>query len=720
MAASLFSQSWYRVADLQVRLRRHADVHRHIYRDQVWFILQDHATGQFHRFTPEAWHLIALMDGERSLQTIWEQASVELGDAMPSQDEVIDLVSRLFNANLLHSDSVPDIELLNRRYRNQKRKRQLQKVKSPLAIRIPLMDPERFLGSTEKFVRPLISVWGLLLWLAAVVTGTVLAGLHWDALTHNASDRILSLENVLLIALIYPVVKAIHELGHAYTVKRWGGEVHEIGIMLLVFFPVPYVDASAASAFHSKYQRMVTGAAGILVESFIAALVMCIWTLVEPGAVRAIAFNTMLIAGVSTLLFNGNPLLRFDAYYVLADWLEIPNLGTRGNQYLGYLVKRYILGISTLESPVTTRKEGAWLAGYVTVSYVYRLLIMVAIALFIAGQYFFIGTLLAIWLMFATLILPLVKMMKKTTNDPAIEERSGRLWGVVTGVLLAIVITLGVIPFPLATVVEGVISPPEQSMVRVHTGGFVEDIAVESGSIVDGGQLLVQLADPELKAQQAVLEANYQEALAQYQASVDERTAAELNREVVRFRKEELDNKKQQTTTLAVTSPQAGTFFINSDYSRSRDSLTGRYLPRGELLGYVMADDAALTVMIPEDAIELVRNNTRGIEARFVSARDRSLKAEVLRIAPASTRQLPSSVLTLNGGGRIAANPDTSQGLQSFGRYFQLELTLEPSSEKAATRLNERVYVLFQHDPEPLIWRWARDVRRVFLRQLDV
>ncbi|MTI15004.1 biotin/lipoyl-binding protein [Sansalvadorimonas verongulae] len=712
MSVSLFSQQWYRVAELQVHLRRHADVHRHTYREQVWFVLQDHATGQFHRFTPEAWHIIALMDGERSLQTIWEQASMELGDAMPSQDEVIDLVSRLFNANLLHSDSVPDIELLNQRYRNQKRKRQLQKVKSPLAIRIPLMDPERFLRRTEPFVRPLISRWGMLFWLGVVVAGIVLAGLHWEVLTKNVSDRILSLENVLLIALIYPFVKTIHELGHAYIVKRWGGEVHEIGIMLLVFFPVPYVDASAASAFHSKYQRMLTGAAGILVESLIAALAMIVWTLVEPGAVRAIAFNTMLVAGVSTLLFNGNPLLRFDAYYVLADWLEIPNLATRGNQYLGYLVKRYILNIPNQESQVTTRKEGLWLAGYVTVSYVYRLFIMVAIALFIAGQYFFIGTLLAIWLMVMTLVMPLMKIIKKAMGEPSIEEHSSRLWGLVTGVVVTVVAAFGMIPFPLSTVAEGVILPPEQSMVRVRTGGFVQQLAIGSGDTVEEGQLLAQLADPELVAQQAVLEANYQEALVQYQASVDDRTAAELNREVVRFRKEELENKKQKTQRMTVNSPQTGVFYLDAG-----DSLNGRFLPRGELLGYVIADNTALTVMVPEDAIELVRNNTRAVEARFVSARDVSLSAEVVRIAPASTRQLPSRILTLAGGGKIASNPDESEGVHSFGRYFQLELALD---DKSSTRLNERVYVRFSHDPEPLVFRWVRDLRRLFLRQLDV
>ncbi len=713
MSASLFSQSWYRVADMVVRLRRHADVHRHLYRGQVWFVLQDHATGQFHRFTPEAWHIIGLMDGSRSLQTIWEQACRQLGDAMPSQDEVIDLVSRLFRANLLNSDSVPDIDLLHERFRSMERKRLLQKVKSPLAIRIPLVDPERFLSQTQSWVRPLISIWGMLLWCAVVVTGLVLAGLHWDALTNNVSDRILSLENVLLIALIYPFVKTIHELGHAYTVKRWGGEVHEIGIMLLVFFPVPYVDASAASAFHSKYQRMLTGAAGILVEAFIAAVAMVVWTLVEPGAVRAIAFNTMLVAGVSTLLFNGNPLLRFDAYYVLSDWLEMPNLATRGNQYIGYLVKRYVLNVDRLEPPVATRREGAWLAGYVTVSYIYRLFIMVMIALFIASEYFVIGTILAIWLVFMSVVMPLGKVLKKAFTDRALETRSARLWGITSCVLAGIVVLLGFIPFPHATLAEGVMTPSEQSRVRARVSGFVETLAVQPASRVEAGQLLMHLSDPELAAQEKVLEANFREAQAQYQASVVDRTVADINREVARFRQEELANKRQQMAMMSINSPQAGQF-----YPPDTGTLEGRYLARGDLLGYVINyGDLPVTVMVPEDAIELVRNQTHEVEIRFVSDRSRPWSASVLRIEPAATRQLPSDILTLEGGGRIAANPDKDRGIQSFGRYFELELAL---ADGVQARLNERVYVLFRHDPEPLAYRWFRDIRRVFLRQLDV
>jgi putative peptide zinc metalloprotease protein len=337
---ALFSPSWYRVAALKPRIRAHAVIHRHAYRDKVWFVLQDHAAGRSHRFSPAAHHFIGLMDGERTVQQMWEAASAHLGDAAPTQEEVIRLLGQLHSADALLCDVPPDSMEVFRRHQRHERMEWRRRLWTPLALRFPLIDPDRFLERTLPVVRPLFGWLGALLWLAVVGTGMVLAASHWTDLTENVMDRVLAPQNLLLLWLVYPAVKALHELGHAYATKRWGGEVHEIGIMLLVLTPVPYVDASASWGFRDKYQRMVVGAAGIGVELFLGSLALFVWLSVEPGAVSSVAYNVMLISGISTLLFNGNPLLRFDGYYVLADAIEIPNLGTRANKYLGYLFQR--------------------------------------------------------------------------------------------------------------------------------------------------------------------------------------------------------------------------------------------------------------------------------------------------------------------------------------------------------------------------------------------
>ena len=173
------------------------------------------------------------------------------------------------------------------------------------------------------------------------------------------------------------MIKALHELGHASATKAGGGEVHDVGIILLVLLPVPYVEASAATVFKSKYRRAVVGAAGIAVELFVAAIAFYMWLLIEPGLLRAILFNVMLIASVSTLLFNGNPLLRYDAYYILADLIEIPNLAARSTRYWGYLIERYILGVRDAEAPEASRAEKAWFLFYGFASTLYRIFVTI-------------------------------------------------------------------------------------------------------------------------------------------------------------------------------------------------------------------------------------------------------------------------------------------------------------------------------------------------------
>src|SRR5208282_5178609 len=165
-----------------------------------------------------------------------------------------------------------------------------RRLASPLYLRLPLCDPDRFLDATVGLVRPLFSLWGLLLWLAVVGWGAEQAVLHWNALTHDFADRVLARDNILILALTFPVLKLLHELGHCYCAKIFGASVHEAGIMTLVVMPVPYVDVSPASAFTNKWRRALVGAAGMLTELFCAGIAMQVWVNAEPGLARAAAF----------------------------------------------------------------------------------------------------------------------------------------------------------------------------------------------------------------------------------------------------------------------------------------------------------------------------------------------------------------------------------------------------------------------------------------------
>lgn len=713
MSTSLFSSSWYQVSDIRFRLRNHAEIHRHIYRGQLWYVLQDRVSGQFHRFTPEAYQIIGKLDGGHTLQNVWEAACEILDEDMPTQDELISLISKLYRANILKSDVAPNIEDLRSRHKSIIRKKFFQKIKSPLGIRIPLFDPDAFLDRTKHFIDPIFSTVGLFLWLSLIIYALLMAGINWQSLSTNISDQVLGLQNLILIGLIYPVVKLIHEFGHAYALKRWGAEVHEMGIMFLVFFPVPYVEASEAISFPNKNHRMVVGAIGIIVESFLAAVAMLVWMYAEPGIVRSIAFNVMVISGVSTLLFNGNPLLKFDAYFVLADFLEMPNLGARSNQYVGYLIKKKLLRVKELDSPATSFKEGCWLLSYSISSFFYRFFVMLAIALFVASEYFFLGVLVAIWSIYLSFIQPLLKILAMPMTDEQLKPKKIKAYLIGISFVGALVMLLGVVPFPYSTTTHAVFQPTEKDFVRANVEGFITKLVATPGSKVDKGDLLIITEARELLAEAAILKAQVNEAEARYQANLDDTNRSEIIRKEIEYLKEEYEGKLDRESSLEILSEQSGIFNLADS-----EPLIGRYVGRGQLLAYVVDYNNMLAItLVNEDSINKVVNNTHAIEVKLSSASEHSYAASIKRVTPSSSFDLPSPVLTLDGGGLIAADPRQSQKLQAFNRHFFIELEINEASNKF---LEERVYVVFKHDPEPLFYRWYRDVRRVFLRQLDV
>ncbi|SDK71837.1 putative peptide zinc metalloprotease protein [Franzmannia pantelleriensis] len=716
MAGPLFSQQWHRVAELRLRLRQHTSLHRHEYRGEPWYVLYDNITGQVHRFTPEAYQIIGRLDGRRTLGEIWEQVSHSLGDAMPTQHELVQLIGRLHGANVLAGDGEVDVDELARRQTRQRRSKWLQMLRSPLGIRIPLLDPERFVAATYPLVRPLISPIGALLWLITVAAALVLAAMHWSSLTDNLADRVLSVGNILLLALIYPLIKAIHELGHAWTTKDAGGEVHEIGIMLLVFFPVPYVDASAAAACPDKSRRMLVGAAGILVEVFLAALAMFVWAMAEPGMLRALAFNVMLIAGVSTLLFNGNPLLRFDAYYVLADYLEIPNLFNRANQQVTYLVKRYLLGRREVTSQAESRRESAWLVVYALASFAYRLVIMVFIAVFVATRYLFVGILLALWSISMTLLLPLLKMLKTMMADDALEGSRGKAWGWLLAALTAVGVALFAVPAPYATNVHGVVDTATPNQLRLGASGELIARHVDNGAEVQRGERLMELAAPELSTEVALLEAQRRETREQLTASVGDAGELAILRETLALVERQLEDAEQRVEATRVVSPRDGLLLMPEG-----EPPLGMHLERGAEVGVVARpEDLRIRALLPTHRAETVRDDAETVSLRLPGSAE-TLASRLQWVSPSSTFEVPSEVLTRDGGGQVALDPQAEQPLTAFRRHYLADFSADALVEHVAMpSLGSRVHVRIEHPAEPLGYRLWRGLRRAFLRLFDV
>ncbi len=715
MAESLFSPSWYRVSKLQPRLRRHAQIHRHYYSGELWYVLQDHATGRFYRFTPIVYHIIGLMDGKLTIQELWEKAVERFGDDAPTQGDMVRVLSQLHSADVLMCDVPPDTAELFRRYEKVELGKWKLNLRSPLALRFPLFDPERFLTRARSLIRLFFSVYGAGVWLAVVGTAVVLAGQHWSDLTENVVDRVLSAQNLLLMWLIYPVIKALHEFGHGFTVKRWGGEVHEMGIMLLVLMPIPYVDASSASAFPEKWRRVLVGAAGMMVELFVAALALFLWLNVEQGLVRSIAYNVILIASVSTVLFNCNPLLRYDGYYIFSDVVEIPNLAQRSINYLGYLFKRYLFRLKETEQPYAGPGERFWLFIYSIASFIYRTFIYAAIILFIAGKFFIIGVLLGIWAFFSMVVLPVFKRIHFVIFSPVLREKRVRAVMASVALIFCVLALLFLLPFPSWTRTEGVIWVPEESLVRAGTSCFVNEVKAMPSTHVKKGYVLIECRDPLLAAHVKVLRAQLNLLEARYDAEIyTNRVQAKITKEEITHVRADLARTEERLKELTIYSPGDGQFILPG-----AEDLPGRYLNQGELVAYVLdVGNPTARVVVSQSDVDLVRQRNKYVEIRLAERLDQTFPAAIKREVPGAAERLPSTVLGSAGGGEIPIEPRDAEGLKTLEKLFQFDIELPATVGNVY--IGGRVFVRFDHGFEPLAFQWYRSLRRLFLRRFNV
>ena len=715
MSAPLLSNSWYRVAALKPRLRAHARLHRHRYRGEVWYLLQDPASGRVHRFTPAARTLIAAMDGARSVAEIWDLANRALGERAPTQDQVIQLLGQLHAADLLQSDVTPDIAELFARGEREVKSRRRAAYGNPMALRIPLWDPNAFLERVRPWLDLLWSRWGALVWLAVVLPVLFLVPSHWPELTHNFSDRLLAIDNLVVLYLLFPVIKAFHELGHASATKAGGGEVHDMGLILLVLMPVPYVEASAATAFRSKYRRAMVGAAGMAVETFIAAIAFYLWMLIEPGLVKAMLFNVMVIAGVSTLIFNGNPLLRYDAYYILCDLIEMPNLSARALRYWAYLAERYALGVQEAEGPNASPAEKGWFVFYGLASTAYRILVTVVIALFIASRFFIIGVLLAAWALLAMAVLPVVRALRHVVASPRLRKRRRRAIAVTFGSVGAALFLAVALPLPYHSDAEGVVWLADEALVRAGANGFVESFLTEPGSRVATGEAVLRTRDPALEAQLRLSEGKVAELEAAYASEfVADRARAQIVRDKLDGARAALARAEERVGDAIVRVRAGGVFYVPQ-----AGDLPGRYYRKGELLGYVIGDTPPLVrVVVPQDAVDPVRVATDRILVRLAARPGLVLEGRMVRQVPAGEAYLPSRALAAEGGGQIATDPRETSGPKALERMFQFDVALQGAPPMEV--FGERAYVRFEHKREPLAARWYRDVRRLFLSRFGV
>ncbi|MBN2137178.1 MAG: efflux RND transporter periplasmic adaptor subunit [Sedimentisphaerales bacterium] len=721
-----FHEAWYRVANLHPRLLSSVQVSRQHFRGRMWYVLENPSSNKFSRLSPEAYRFIAMLDGRRTIAEVWRICNEQLGDMAPTQGEVIQLLGQLYCANLLYSDLAPDTAGLFNRY-SSRIKRQIQGFFTNLLfIKIPLIDPDRFLERWTGVFGRIFSPFGMVLWLAAICTGLYFVVGNFRELIYQSSN-VLAPGNLILLYLTMVVVKVCHEFAHAFACKKFGaaagagGQVHVMGVMFLVFVPLPYVDASTAWGFREKRRRVVVGMAGIMAELFAASVAAVVWANTSTGTAHIIAYNVIFIASISTLVFNGNPLLRFDAYYVLSDLLEIPNLGQRSKDYLYFLVKKHLWKVKAAQNPAHTAGEKVWFVLYGPASVAYRVFICIRILLFLNSrlpeELFILVPLFAFSAIIAWVCVPLVKFVRYLAAGQELARTRGRAVGSVVGGLTVIIILTGLFRMPDYCRVQGIVEPSELAIVHNEIDGFVADVLPSGSSVTVADEVLVRSVNPRLRAEKQALLAERRVLDAKWRiATTEEVAAAQIFAEQIEALDEKIARTENELASLSLRSSSSG-MWVSPEIDRAR----GAYLQRGTQVGFVAdLDDVLIRATAGQSLAAMVVEQARErLEIRVKGRPHAKLNGRIEKIFPAGHEILPSQALGYAVGGAMPTVSQDPRGIRTAEKFF--EIRIRPDRDPAVRLLTgQRVVVRIQLRSKPLLMQLWISLRQLFQRRFRI
>ncbi|WP_442506354.1 peptidase M50 [Novipirellula sp. SH528] len=560
-----------------VRVRADLIAVQTLHKNESAYVVKDPISMKYHRLRADEYFILKRLDGRCSLDDLRRDYEKTYHPQKVSHSELNQLLFRFHQSELTVSDSAYQGDRLAARGKKEQRQKHLQQLSSLLFIRFPGVDPEPFLRRCYPFVRPLLSPISLLIAGLLCVSAAIAFTTHWDnfAAEFPTLGVWLRLDSLLILAAVIGGTKILHELGHAFVCKHFGGECHQIGPMLLVFTPALYCDTSDSWMLTNRFQRAAVGLAGIATEVLLAAAATWIWIITAEGVVHSVAMNVMLVCGVSTILFNANPLLRYDGYYVLADLCDTPNMAERSRRLLSAYLNRVLLGVDEMPYEILTLRGRFWMVVYAMAAAVYRwsltLLILWFVSLMLRPYGLeSVGRVLCV-LAIAGMIYGISKIPIRFLRNPARrgKVRMTRLLRFVCIAAFLAVVAMWPMPSSISTTAR--ITPRKQTPVYISTPGILESFAAVPGDTIAQGDKIATLVNHDVESEyvkalgrvqiQTGLVQSLRQSRFQSPEAADELPAAEA---LLADLKEQLNTRRDRRDALVVRAPASGKLILGT------------------------------------------------------------------------------------------------------------------------------------------------------------
>lgn len=677
-----FSELWYRVASLKPSLHPSLKVWRQSYRNELWYVLEDPVNHHFFRISYAAYQFLALLDGTRTVNEVWELSIDQYGDDAPTQGEAIQLLGELYSSNLLFGDIPSDSATQLKRYKKRVQNEVTGQLKNFLFLKIPLWDPNSFLSALSPIVRHIFTVPGLFLWLTLIVAGLTVVMGNVDELM-NDNTALLSVSNLPYMYASFVFAKVFHEFAHAFACKKFGndngsgGNVHSMGIMMLILTPLPFVDCSSSWSFKNKWQRMMVGATGIMTDLAIASIALFVWQWSAQGSViHALAYNIIFVNSISSILFNGNPLMRYDAYYILSDFLEIANLSTRSNSYFLYLCRKNILGVKDAQFHTSNSRERFWLLGYSISSFLYRLTVMTGITLYLADLLFVGGLIFGTSVLYRMILKPVWQYMKYLSKNPELRYCRQRALTITSIAVVIVSFIIAVQKFPDRIRIEGVVQSVNSQTLYTQADGFLSQ--VNQSHSIQKGETILKLENPFLEAELDKISHQIRKKGLEYQLLLTKDIAhAQILRKQVKIMENSLKLTKEKVKHLSIISPFTGNL--------KTDNLTrqvGAYLPRGSEIGELCGTgDLEIQGVVNQYHIQILEDSLKHIEIRVKNRPEQKHLGNVTEFVEIGTTDLPSSALGFSAGGEVHQQMSDPTGEKAAETFFEIRIKPQQTTD---------------------------------------